>query len=67
MRTRRHFQKTQSRCPHENPIVSAVAGLERCVCEDCGHVSVHLLEEAVIRGGVPLRRYEVDKLAETLQ
>lgn len=67
MRTRRHFHKTQSRCTHENPSVSVVAGLERRVCEECGLVSVHLLEEAVIRGGVPLRRHEVDKLAETLQ
>lgn len=44
-------------CSHDQTVVSVVAGLERTVCESCGHVSVKHRTEAVTRGGVASPRY----------
>ena len=42
---------TQSRrideCKHASTISTITAGLERVVCENCGHVSVRYIEETV--------------------
>ncbi|MCI0678166.1 MAG: hypothetical protein L0Z63_03880 [Actinobacteria bacterium] len=34
-------------CAHKNSITTVTAGLERSVCEDCGHVSVRFVAETV--------------------
>lgn len=36
-----------NRCVHTNLLSTVNAGLERLVCEDCGHVSVRFFAEAV--------------------
>ena len=35
------------RCPHRSTLSTVIAGLERVVCEDCGHVSVRFVAETV--------------------
>ena len=49
-----------SPCAHEHTLVSVVSGMERTVCETCGHVSVKHLSESVTRGGIPSARHDVD-------
>jgi len=38
---RRH--RRQAKCPHRATVSVQSAGIERVVCESCGHVSVHFL------------------------
>lgn len=35
------------RCWHRSTLTTLIAGLERIVCEDCGHVSVRFVAETV--------------------
>ena len=60
MKTGRKLQKTQSNCDHDRRNTSVVFGMQRRVCEVCGHVSINLLGDSVTRGRIPLPRYEVD-------
>ena len=41
--------KMQSRCDHEQTIPTSVAGMERLVCESCGHVSIKLVNVGITR------------------
>ena len=36
--------KVESRCGHEQTISTSVAGMERPVCESCGHISIKMLK-----------------------
>ena len=60
MRPVRRVRNGQSQCEHEQTVASVVAGMERVVCESCGHVSVKWLNDSIERGGIPTPRYEVD-------
>ncbi len=50
----------QSRCEHEQTISTSVAGMERLVCESCGHVSIKLVDVGITRPGIPKPRRVVD-------
>ncbi len=50
----------QSRCGHEQTIPSSVAGMQRFVCESCGHVSIKLVSVAITRPGIPKPRHQID-------
>ena len=52
--------KMQSRCDHEQTIPTSVAGMERLVCESCGHVSIKLVNVGITRPGIPKPRREID-------
>ena len=42
------FRRAQiGRCAHRNVLSTVNAGLERTVCESCGHVSVRFIDESV--------------------
>lgn len=36
-------KRRQAKCPHRATVTVHSAGIERVVCERCGHVSVHFL------------------------
>lgn len=44
--TRRHVRPKRSGCSHPRSISVRSAGLERSVCERCGHMSFVFLEES---------------------
>ncbi len=52
--------KMQSRCDHEQTIPTSVAGMERLVCESCGHVSIKLVNVGITRPGIPTPRHQID-------
>ena len=59
MRSGRTLQKTQNNCEHDQTNTGVVFGMQRRVCDMCGHVSINLLNDSVTRVRIPLRRYEV--------
>ena len=53
LRSIQNTLKTQSQCSHEQTVGSAVAGMERLVCESCGYVSIKLVSEGITQRGIP--------------
>ncbi len=49
LRSMQRTLKMQSRCEHEQTISTSYVGMERLVCESCGHVSIKLVDEGITR------------------
>jgi len=56
MRSVRVARKRPKACRHDEMVTSVVAGIERMVCKDCGHVSFRYWGESVTRSGVALQK-----------
>lgn len=52
LRALRSDPEGRSRCEHEYTGTSQVAGMERYVCEICGHVSIKRVGDTVTKGTV---------------
>lgn len=50
LRALRADPEGRSRCEHEFMATSHVSGMERLVCEACGHVSIKRVGESVTKG-----------------
>lgn len=53
LRALRSDPEGRGRCDHEYLRTSHVSGIERVVCEVCGHVSIKSVGEAITKGGIP--------------
>ena len=40
-------ERQATSCEHERTVTTVIAGLERVVCDDCGHVSIRYVEPTV--------------------
>jgi len=60
MRSLRTARKRPTDCIHDETVANAVAGIERVVCQSCGHVSVRHSGESVTRAGAALSLKQAD-------
>ena len=58
MQSNRTTLTKKSRCSHEQTVASAVADMERLVCEACGYVTIKF-SGAITPPGIPTPRHEV--------
>ena len=56
MRSLRAARKRPKTCSHHEMVASVVAGIERMVCKECGHISFRYWGESVTRSGVALQQ-----------